>query len=71
MTEQYRPGVPESQRVEGWLYDADSGCLMGLASYELKARQPAGVVFNMTFSGCPHKVIIHKAVEVSIPTVFV
>ncbi len=69
MTEQYRAAVPEDQRVAGWLYDADSGVLMGLASDELKRKQRSGVVFTMTFSGCPHKVIIHPLV-VNIPTVF-
>lgn len=61
MTEQYRAGVPEESRVEGWLYDADSGMLMGLASDQLKVKHQAGTVFTMTFAGCPHKVIIHKS----------
>lgn len=59
-TEQYRAAVPESERVEGWLYDADSGVLMGLASDELKAKQPSGVVFTANIAGCPHKLVIHK-----------
>lgn len=68
MKEQYKAAVPETERREGWLYDADSGVLMGLASVELKQRHQPGVVFTMTFAGCPHKVIIHKA-PISIPTV--
>lgn len=74
MTEQYKVAVPEDQRVEGWLYDADSGCLMGLASAELRQKHSVGVVFTMTFASCPHKVIIHKKAEekpvINIPTVF-
>ena len=66
MKEQYSAAVPESERTEGWLYDADSGVLMGLASVEMKQKHPAGVAFTMTFAGCPHK----KRVEVNIPTVF-
>lgn len=82
MPEQFRVGIPEAERVEGWLYDADSGILMGLASVEMLKKHAPGVVFTMTFAGCPHKVIIHKkpepvAVEpaakpeVSIPSVFI
>lgn len=62
MRKQYTASVPESERTEGWLYDADSGCLMGLASDELKQKHPSGAPFTMTFAGCPHKVIIHKKV---------
>jgi len=73
MPEQFKAGVPEDQRVEGWLYDADSGCLMGLASDEMKQKHQAGLAFTATFAGCPHKVIIHKKAEekavINIPTV--
>jgi len=73
MRKQYTVSVPESERTEGWLYDADSGCLMGLASDEMKQKHQAGLVFTATFAGCPHKVIIHKKAEekavINIPTV--
>jgi hypothetical protein len=61
VTEQYHAGVPPEKRTEGWLYDWHSGLLMGIASDELRARQPAGVRFKMVIGGCPHDVIIHKA----------
>ncbi len=78
MPEQYKAAVPMSERREGWVYDADSGVLMGLASDEMKRRFPMGAVFRETFAGCPHRVIIHKKpVEpvaevpaILIPTVF-
>lgn len=62
MAEQYSPAVPQAERKDGYLYDANSGVLLGLASDELKARQPAMVPFTMNLSGCPHKVVIHKVV---------
>lgn len=59
LTEQFKCGVPENERRPGWLYDADSGVLMGLASDEMKAKHAAGVPFTFTCGGCPHKVVIH------------
>lgn len=69
MPEQFRVGVPEAERIEGWLYDADSGILMGLSSVEMLKKHKPGVVFTMTFAGCPHKVIIHKKAEPVVPAV--
>lgn len=48
-----------SRRIKGYLYDADSGVCMGLGSYEMIAAHGYNSVFNQTFSGCPHKVIIY------------
>lgn len=59
MVEQFRVAVPEEQRVKGWLYDFNSGVLLGIASDEQRKKQKPGVAFNMNISGCPHKVVIH------------
>lgn len=57
--EQYKAAVPEAMRVNGWLYDANSGVLMGVASDQQKAKYEPNVVFTDNRSGCPHKLVIH------------
>lgn len=57
--EQYRAAVPESQRVNGWLYDANSGVLMGIGSHEQREKHGYNAVFVENRAGCPHKMLIH------------
>lgn len=63
MAEQYSPAVPQKDRRNGWLYDADSGVLVGLASDEMRKKHPAMVPFNHVIGGCPHRVVIHMTEE--------
>lgn len=61
MAEQFKVAVPLKQRVEGWLYDYDSGVCMGIASDQLKKKQKKNKepYFTMNIAGCPHKLVIH------------
>lgn len=56
--EQFKVSIPENKRVSGWLYDFSSGCLMGIASDEMKKKNTVNTPINITVSGCPHKVVI-------------
>lgn len=65
MKEQIKVGVPLHMRVDGYLYDADSGILMGVASDQQKALHKwfgskVPVYFKDTRSGCPHNLVIHR-----------
>jgi len=60
MAEQFKVGVPVAERVNGWLYDYNSGVCMGIASFEMRAKYPEDrQPFSMMIAGCPHKLIIH------------
>ena len=50
---------PQPKRVSGYLYDAQSGVIAGLASDELKAQQKAGVPFERVIGGMKQLVVIH------------
>lgn len=61
MAEQFKVAVPQHERVDGWLYDYDSGLCMGIASVEQKAKYPKEKQpFSLFIAGCPHKVVIHS-----------
>lgn len=57
--EQFKVATPIELRVNGWLYDANSGVCMGIASDEMKKRIPFNTPFNQNISGCPHLLVIH------------
>ncbi len=63
MAEQFKVAVPFEQRVNGWLYDSSSGLCMGLASDELKKKQPPNVPFKMALFGCPYELVIHQSTD--------
>lgn len=63
MTEQFKVGVPHNRRVHGWLYDADSGECLGIASYQMREKHGFGVVFRHFMSTCPHRAIIHEVTQ--------
>lgn len=60
--QQYKVAVPMAERRDGWLYDADSGVCVGLASVESREQHGYNTRFKMTLAGCPHNVVIHKKV---------
>ncbi len=49
----------QPERVSGWLYDAHSGGLIGIASDEMKASHVAGQVYTRTVGGMVQKFVIH------------
>jgi len=60
MTEQFKVSIPLEKRIHGWLYDANSGVCIGIASDEMKRMYPRkGHVINHNIGGCPMKVVIH------------
>ncbi len=53
LTERLYPyGVERADRVSGWLYDAHTGVVLGIASYELRDKHGVGVVFTRMVGGC-------------------
>lgn len=63
MREQFTVAVPLENRVIGWLYDLHSGVCMGIGSDEQKKKYGYNNPFGTTLAGCPHKVVIHGAVQ--------
>lgn len=57
--EQYKATVPNEERQDGYLYDAQSGCLMGLGSEEQISKYGYNTTFLESRAGCPHMLVIH------------
>jgi hypothetical protein len=61
MPEQFKVSIPKNLRVDGWLYDVDSGLVLGLGSYEQIEQYGYNTVFNYYAFGGKYKATIYHA----------
>jgi hypothetical protein len=54
----FRVGVPENERRSGYIYDADSGVEVCVASNTLRERVRAGVVWEDVSAGLKRRLVV-------------